>query len=401
MISCEKILDLPYANQFRVLAGHKNLNRKIRWVHYLEDPAYVQWVKGGELIIISGSVIKDDSSKLIKLMDQLYDKDVAGIVINLSSYIPSVSSDIIKEAEELEIPLFEMPAEVRIVDISQSICYAIFQQQQQEMQSSNIILEILYGRRITQNRIQKLADYGIINGKRYTVVIMNYTDIEKSKIQASILYDENVRQQNLELLSGYIKKCIDALNNTDNEIVHYTIAIDDDCLLLFLEESDKEKYDDLLYKLWKEVDAKYPTKELKIAIGESFESIYELKKTVENTKDLLRMLTVAGIIDIKSHILNYMVNQLDNVDNLKNIVNLYLGELLIDENKELLETLIAYYNNNKHIKDTAKNLYVHTNTIHYRLKRIEEILKIDLEDYHQEFQLQICIKLNEILNHIS
>ena len=119
-LTCNQILELPYANQLRFIAGKQSGSNVIRWVHYLEDPAYVKWLKGGELIIISGSVIQDNTARLIKLIDSLYDYKVAGIIINLSDYIRKIPAKVIKEANELELPLFEMAAKYVSISLEHS-----------------------------------------------------------------------------------------------------------------------------------------------------------------------------------------------------------------------------------------------------------------------------------------
>jgi carbohydrate diacid regulator len=43
----------------------------------------------------------------------------------------------------------------------------------------------------------------------------------------------------------------------------------------------------------------------------------------------------------------------------------------------LLETLQAYLANNLSLKETALELHVHINTLHYRLKQITEVTGID------------------------
>lgn len=41
--------------------------------------------------------------------------------------------------------------------------------------------------------------------------------------------------------------------------------------------------------------------------------------------------------------------------------------------KELLETLSAFFTHNQSLKETAKSLHIHINTLHYRLKKINEL----------------------------
>lgn len=47
---------------------------------------------------------------------------------------------------------------------------------------------------------------------------------------------------------------------------------------------------------------------------------------------------------------------------------------------ELSEALKAYVFNNMDVSKTAQSMFVHRNTIRYRLRKIEELLQIDLSD---------------------
>lgn len=62
----------------------------------------------------------------------------------------------------------------------------------------------------------------------------------------------------------------------------------------------------------------------------------------------------------------------------KIVVQRVLGNIIHDH--ELLETLKAYLMNNCSIKETAAVLHVHINTLHYRLKRINELTGLSLKD---------------------
>lgn len=79
-----------------------------------------------------------------------------------------------------------------------------------------------------------------------------------------------------------------------------------------------------------------------------------------------------GIYEILSHV--------DDMRVLDAYVNENLGRLLqADEIKKtsLCETLEKYLNNDCNAKKTAEVMFIHRNTLNYRLKRISEILECD------------------------
>ncbi|MFD1705627.1 helix-turn-helix domain-containing protein [Siminovitchia sediminis] len=76
-----------------------------------------------------------------------------------------------------------------------------------------------------------------------------------------------------------------------------------------------------------------------------------------------------------------------------------------DDEKDslLLETLTIYLEYAGNIKKISNELYAHRNTIYKRLKRIEEILSIDLSNEKLWFPLQLAIKIrdfNRSMNHL-
>lgn len=71
-----------------------------------------------------------------------------------------------------------------------------------------------------------------------------------------------------------------------------------------------------------------------------------------------------------------------------------LKELAFPEdemNVELQRTLKAYLDCHCSIMETANRLYLHRNTVRYRIKKCEEMLGNDLSDWDYCFQLQLCL----------
>lgn len=59
--------------------------------------------------------------------------------------------------------------------------------------------------------------------------------------------------------------------------------------------------------------------------------------------------------------------------------------------KDLLETLIELFKQNHSLKNTAQSLHIHINTLHYRLKKIEELTHLNPNSIHDLFCLYLAI----------
>jgi DNA-binding PucR family transcriptional regulator len=76
-----------------------------------------------------------------------------------------------------------------------------------------------------------------------------------------------------------------------------------------------------------------------------------------------------------------------------------LAPVLSDElarKPELLDTLVAYLDCGRSLEATSKQLFVHANTVRYRLKRISEIIGWDATGAHEAFVLQVAMVLGSM-----
>ncbi len=75
-----------------------------------------------------------------------------------------------------------------------------------------------------------------------------------------------------------------------------------------------------------------------------------------------------------------------------------LGPLLAYENgPELIRTLDAYFERNGNLKKTANALYIHRNTLIYRMERIQEITGLDLNNPETRLALQLTLRIHKML----
>lgn len=95
-----------------------------------------------------------------------------------------------------------------------------------------------------------------------------------------------------------------------------------------------------------------------------------------------------GILRYLETIADYHVNtHYVNEDLLK------LRQRDADGHADLLRTLEVFLLNNCRMKPAAEELFIHTNTLKYRLKQIDELTSIDFDDFHTRCQLYMDLQL--------
>jgi purine catabolism regulator len=75
-----------------------------------------------------------------------------------------------------------------------------------------------------------------------------------------------------------------------------------------------------------------------------------------------------------------------------------LGNLLATENpQEFINTLEAFFAHNGNLSQTAEALYIHRNTLVYRLERIAAITNIDLDKPENRLAIQLALHIYRMM----
>lgn len=96
----------------------------------------------------------------------------------------------------------------------------------------------------------------------------------------------------------------------------------------------------------------------------------------------------------------WLLNLLPRDETVLSFVGRFLSPLKqydLEHGSSLLRTLEAYLGSNSSTKLTAQILFTHYNTVTYRIEKIQSLLGIDIEDSNIRLQLQIALKLDQLL----
>ena len=148
---------------------------------------------------------------------------------------------------------------------------------------------------------------------------------------------------------------------------------------------------------------KHPSHSFNIGIGRKCinlrdyqTSYYEALRCVEIMEDIGETNSYKSFDDLGIYGLLWNST---NKKQLKEFAFRQLGELINYKKKHninFLKTLDLYIKNNRNITKTAKDLYIHTTSLKYRLKRISELTGKDLSNEEVIFNFQICLHILKV-----
>ncbi|MEG2918426.1 MAG: helix-turn-helix domain-containing protein [Clostridium sp.] len=215
---------------------------------------------------------------------------------------------------------------------------------------------------------------------------------------------DHVQLSELNIKSQYRVVCSDLINflsyNADEdyfkqELLSFfpsgTIIIMGKILIILIDVKHHSYTD---FNCEKKLDKYLKSKKLTLGISDLFHDLFEFKryetqaiKAYENKSSLLNdSLNYVFYEEVKSYDLLQQISK----DDLIYFCNQKVWKLYEYDKTygtDYLNTLHVYLNANHSIKITSSYLYLHRNTINYRIQKIKELFEIDLDDYTMLNQL--------------
>ena len=139
--------------------------------------------------------------------------------------------------------------------------------------------------------------------------------------------------------------------------------------------------------------------DFQIGLG-SLVEFNELNRSYHQAEKVIKVVSkspfLEGVYDYKDIGFFRLIDIEDSYQDVAKYVDDYLGPLLYSEKEnkeELLETLSLFFDSGCNVKDTSEKMYMHPNSIRYRIEVIEEIYGIDLNTCKDRVNLAIALKL--------
>lgn len=230
-------------------------------------------------------------------------------------------------------------------------------------------------------------------------------DISKNNV--ALIFEVNPDQEKKLKLKQHDIKSQAALllkNYCDRNKLRYFLVNNDEGIILFLDSDLVFANNSIIHQL----KALLNYWHVSIGIGNGYCGIKGIKKSFREAKLALEVgkyLFGSGQV-IYYHDLGVYSLLLKNTDivELKDFVHEMLGPLEVyDLNKkgELLKTLKTFLETNCNVKETAEKLYMHYNTVLYRVNKIRELIGVDFNNPDQVLNLQVAMRLLEVIDKLN
>lgn len=184
----------------------------------------------------------------------------------------------------------------------------------------------------------------------------------------------------------------------------FVTAVDEKSIILVkeLKESDgNEEIENIAKTIYDTLTAEAMSN-IFVAIGTD---VKDLKNVSSSYKEAKMALEVGRIFEESNHIVNYkqlgigrLIYQLPT-PLCRMFINEVLHGLSMEQfDEETLTTVNKFFDNNLNVSETSRQLYIHRNTLVYRLDKLQKMTGLDLRNFDDAIVFKIMLMVSKYMN---
>lgn len=366
----------------KLLAGQEGCSNAISWVHMIEDTTIIQQLWGKELVVTTGHGFQSEE-ELFMLIKYLIKYNSVGLIINIGKYIFEIPSAIIDYCNEQEFPLLTIPWEVHLADLIKDFCMRCLYSEKEDRELSKLFQEILTNNQIVEEARPQLMSAFDVDGNFQVVLISvegsdNFNAIERRKI------------------AFQIELCFEKIDSS------YAFFWYDGYFVLIVNNLKADELKVIIDKMHKRAKKRIDDKRVYLGIGSQMKDLGQVYLSYKRAKAAILMamqfeLPIVFFEDMGVYQILF------SIEDKQILIEMYHRPLqpLIDYDQkhhgELEKTLFYYLIYGESQITMAKNLYMHRNTINYRMNKIKELLNCQLDTFEEKVPYMLSYYIKKVL----
>lgn len=376
----DAIVETQNLYKLTLLAGEKGCDNGMAWIHLVEDETILQRLYGKDLIITTGLGFQEEE-KLFSLVQKLQEIHSVGLIVNTGYYIHEIPPYIIEYCEQNNFPLLTCPWEVSINELIKDLSYRIIRAEREDKQINQTFIDTLINPRIIEEtRSQLTSEFDVES--TFQVVIVRVKSID----DLGMLERRHIR--------ATIELCFEKLNG------NYAFFWFDGNYVLILNGVEQKFVEELVEDTSKRLKKRllYPTH---IGIGSCLKDVRNMIQSYKRALAACDMATCFNdaYVSFDEMGILQLLFSIEDREILRQMERKYLGPLQeydCKHNSDLEETLHNYLLFDCNLKAMSENLFLHRNTINYRMNKIKEITKCQFYTFEDKVPYLIAYYIKEM-----
>ena len=389
------VLPIMEARGARLVAGSNGTSRLVHYFDMIEHPDVKPWIRKGILFITTGYVFRNDKEALLELIHNLHLKEAAALAIK-TRFFDDFPQEAIDYAEKLDFPLIFLDNSTSFIDITYPIMEVLMntKNEKEDGQERNMLNnQLFFDLMIPRYDNWKEMEYRI-NALHWPLPPVYVAAIRIDSGHAEKLAAGEQMAQVRKMI--HKQMCMKNLHAVvilkNNEWVCMFSELDEplQCVEFFTEIKKRiEEWIKAVVHIgismkiadYRNIPDAYTDVQDAISIGKS-PKINQYVTDIETVR-FEQVMMHMGKVSFSQRYVSDNLARLEQYD--------------LDNNSNLLETLEALIRNMGRRKSAAAQLYLHRNTMAYRIKKIEQLTRADLSNGDDLMRLGFALRLKDYL----
>lgn len=362
----------------KLLAGENGWSNSISWILLIEDVKILNNFKGKDLAITTGLGFQDEDAQL-ELAASLIRLGASGLIINTGMYITEIPDSMIRFCNENNFPLLTVPWSTELFEMIKDLDMRILLQGMSDEQISKALIGAIEKPDLTPRFKNELLPYFDVDGT-FQIILITMDDLDSM---------DTVERRRI---SFQLQLYLESL--THNACFFYY----DSCFVVVANAIPEEELHNLIEGFIHRAEIRMKDRTLYAGGSSLMKDLGSLHLCYHRAKAALRA----------SHQINQRIVWFDNMG-LYRILALVTDDQLLEEMGEGLlmpliqydrkhgsnyvEILEQYLLNNGSIQAVAKKMFMHRNTVIYKLGNIKKLLGTDFESADDRMRYMIACML--------
>ena len=367
--------------RMKLEAGNEGWSNSISWLLMLEDVTIIRNFRGKELAVTTGLGFQTEES-LLELLMLLNAQNASGLIVNTGYYIKKIPDRALQYCNENGLPLLTVPWDVYLADMIKDLSIRVFLQSSTDEQISAAFIRAIEQPEEREHYINDLLPHYDTDGT-FQIILITTGTLDKM--------DTVERRRIAYRMQLYLT------NLTHNRHFFYY----DSCFVVIINALSENQVHSIVSSFQKRLVRKMPETPIWVGISSQVTDISNLRTAYLRAKAAINMAR-----DQEKPLLYFdemgiykLLYSIPDKSLLQELCQSKLGPLLEydrEHHASYADTLEMYLECGGSIQAMAARMFIHRNTIIYRMNNIKQLLGCDLETTEEKLPYLIACMIRHM-----
>jgi PucR family transcriptional regulator, proline-responsive transcriptional activator len=388
MATIGKILEGALFPMLTLVAGQSGMYRRVRGINVVESVDLIMFCRPNELVVTTGINFPHQNTSLEQLVKLAYTKKTAGFIVNTGPYIPDIPESVISFGNEHELPIFQMSWDCRVADLIKTTFQFISTHEQKHSTEDQVLYNLLFHyKRHADSTRKNLMQLGFPQSAEFAIITCTTTDARGSIDSYEILIQFAFQNRYKRFLRLKHKNHLIYLINR-TQIT-----------------TSNSPFSKTVEDIYDKITQKNGSLNVIIAKGNFYEDYENIHKSYEES------LTVIQLAQLHNNRFLYKYKEIGAYKIIMGVQNRTLIESFSQDmlgqlyryddlhNTDYVSFLRIFLEENGSTSKISKRLFIHRNTVLYKIKKVERLLDMDATNPFTKTNLYMAFLIEDVLAH--